>query len=66
LKAGQSAKPGLFIRVRVISESLTVVAHAREDGNWVDLNLGKKIPLDSLDTAELQALGDANEMEDLS
>ncbi len=66
LKAGQSAKPGLFIRVRVISENLTVVAHAREDGNWVDLNLGKKIPLDSLDTAELQALGDANEMEDLS
>jgi hypothetical protein len=66
LKAGQSAKPGLFIRVRVVSENLTVVAHAREDGNWVDLHLGKKIPLDSLDSAELQALGDANEMEDLS
>jgi hypothetical protein len=66
LKAGQSAKPGLFIRVRVMSDNLTVVAHAREDGKWVDLDLSRKIPVDSLEPAELNVLGDENDMEDLS
>ncbi len=66
LKAGQSAKPGLFIRVRVMSDNLTVVAHAKEEGKWVDLEVSRQIPVDSLEPAELNVLGDENDMEDLS
>jgi hypothetical protein len=54
LKAGQSAKPGLFIRVRVMSDNLTVVAHAKEEGKWVDLEVSRQIPVDSLEPAELK------------
>jgi hypothetical protein len=49
-----------------MSDNLTVVAHAREDGKWVDLDLSRKIPVDSLEPAELNVLGDENDMEDLS
>jgi hypothetical protein len=70
LKAGQSSKPGCFIRVRVSHESLSVVAHAREGDAWTDLNIAKVIPLDILEPSELADLAseDASEdaMEDLS
>ncbi len=66
LKAGQSAKPGCFIRIKVNHDSLTVVAHARVDNKWIDLNLRKVIPLDILDPAELVDLATEDDMEDLS
>jgi hypothetical protein len=66
LKAGQAAKPGCFIRIKVNHDSLTVVAHAREDNKWIDLNLRKVIPLDILDPAELVDLATEDDMEDLS
>jgi hypothetical protein len=66
LKAGQSAKPGCFIRIRIHHDSLTIVAHAREDNKWVDLNLRKSIPIDILDSAELADSAPEDDMEDLS
>jgi hypothetical protein len=66
LKAGQSAKPGCFIRVRVSHESLSVVAHAREGEAWTDLNIAKVIPLDILEPSELADLASEDAMEDLS
>jgi hypothetical protein len=49
-----------------MSDNLTVVAHAKEEGKWVDLDVSRQIPVDSLEPAELNVLGDENEMEDLS
>lgn len=66
LKLGQAAKPGCYIRVRVNSETLSVVAHARADDGWVDLKVEKKIPLDILEPSELVDLADEEAMEDLS
>ncbi len=66
LKAGQSAKPGCFIRVRVSHESLSVVAHAREGDAWTDLNISKVIPHDILEPSELADLASEDAMEDLS
>jgi hypothetical protein len=66
LKAGQSAKPGCFIRVRVSHESLTVTAHAREGNSWSDLGISKEIPSDILDPTELANLAAEDDMEDLS
>jgi hypothetical protein len=66
LKAGQSAKPGCFIRVRVNHESLAVVAHAREGDAWTDLNISKVIPHDTLEPSELADLASEDAMEDLS
>jgi hypothetical protein len=66
LKAGQYAKPGCFIRVRVSHETLTVVAHAREGNSWIDLGISKVIPIDILDPADLANLAAEDDMEDLS
>ena len=66
LKAGQAAKPGCYIRVRVSHESLKVVAHAREGDSWVDLKLARDIPHDILEPAELVDLANEDDMEDLS
>jgi hypothetical protein len=66
LKAGQSAKPGCFIRVRVSHETLTVAAHAREGNSWSDLGISKVIPSDILDPTELANLATEDDMEDLS
>jgi hypothetical protein len=58
LKAGQSAKPGCYISVRVSHESLTVIAHAREGNSWTDLGISKVIPSDILEPVELANLAD--------
>jgi hypothetical protein len=66
LKAGQSAKPGCFIRVRVNQESLSVVAHAREGDVWTDLGLKKDIPLDIPGATDPANQDDESEMETIS
>ncbi len=66
LKEGQSAKPGCYIRVRIMQENLTVVAHAREDNSWVDLKIEKSIPIDILEPSDMAGLSPEDEMEDLS
>ncbi len=65
LKAGQSANPGWFIRVRVSHESLSVIAHARKGEAWTDLNIAKVILSDFLEPADLADLATKDGMEDL-
>ncbi len=57
---------GCYIRVGISHESLSVVAHARDDDNWLDLMISKKIPKDILESAELVDLATEDDMEDLS
>jgi hypothetical protein len=66
LNAGKAAKPGCYIRVKVNIENLTVVAHARDNDSWVDLNISKKIPLDVLDATDRNNREQEDDMEDLS
>jgi hypothetical protein len=60
---GKTAKPGHFIRVRVHSDTLRLEAHASVDRKWVDLKIGKDIPLDILDSTEISEVEAEGEME---
>jgi hypothetical protein len=60
---GKTAKPGHFIRVRVHSDTLRLEAHASIDRKWVDLKIGKDIPLDILDSTEISEVEAEGEME---
>ncbi len=60
---GKQAKPGHFVRVRVLPDSLRLEAHASVDKQWVDLKIGKEIPLDILDSSEISEVEAEGEME---
>ncbi len=46
---------GSFILARVDVENLLITARARNDEGWVDLDKSVPIPIDLLDSAELEA-----------
>jgi hypothetical protein len=60
---GKQAKPGHFVRVRVLPDSLRLEAHASIDRQWVDLKISKEIPLDILDSSEISEVEAEGEME---
>ncbi len=59
---------GSFILPRVDVEKLTITARARNDEGWTNLDKSIPIPIDLLDSAELEAASsdEAIDMEALS
>jgi hypothetical protein len=53
VKEGKKTHPNSFIRTKVNVDSLTIEAHAKTEGGWLDLGLIKHIPLNILDNNPL-------------
>jgi hypothetical protein len=65
VKDGKKAHPDCFIRTKVNVDKLTVEAHAKTEGGWIDLKLSKPIPLNILDNNPLTpSSSQVSEMED--
>jgi hypothetical protein len=68
VKSCKPDNPGCFILPKVDSEKMVISARARNDKGWTDINRSVNIPVDLLDSAEMDAspLDDACEMPSIS
>jgi hypothetical protein len=55
VKSCKPENPGCFILPKVDSEKMVISARARSDKGWTDLNRSVNIPVDLLDSAEMDA-----------
>jgi hypothetical protein len=72
VRESKKTNPNSFIRTKVNFDKLTIEAHAKTEGGWVDLKLLREIPLNILDNNPLSPSGsqvadmDAEEDEEIS
>jgi hypothetical protein len=68
VKSCKPENPGCFILPKVDAEKMLISARARNDKGWTDINRSVNIPVDLLDSAEMDAspLDDACEMPSIS
>jgi hypothetical protein len=68
VKSCKPENPGCFILPKVDADKMLISARARNDKGWTDINRSVNIPLDLLDSAEMDSspLDDACEMTSIS